>query len=249
MKPILIDSKKLYEVNQYVKNNPYYFDLVEQTIISNDGQSDILISCDSFKIEVEDEMPRYIFIEDGKKLYTFLSLHKKQLIGADNKKYVPDMYLNERGFTCNGEEFPVKFTGKIDMSLLSDEPTSSLKELDCKKANLYYDGDIVKEGDIVMNDIIEIVDLKKQLVQNLFVFMEIIDGDIHLHETKLGLSLENKTLICLHNFEKLKNKKTETEEYMQLHVGMNRLYVSYGNSEYDFIYKFHLHDLHNRTGK
>jgi len=250
MTDAIIDSKKLYELNQFVKNNPYYYDLVDHHFISHDGQSDILISSSTFKIEGAPTKNRYIFIEDGKALFKFLGEHKKgkEVDVAENvkapKRVVSDMFLTKNGFECDMDVFPVSFSNTVDLPLISNENTAKLNNIDCKKSKLFYENDLLIERGVNMTDILEIIVNKKKLVQNMFVFMELIGNDIHLYESKLGLTLKNKTLICLDNFSALKTKKNDKEEYLHFHIGKSRLYVSYGNSEYDFIYKFYLHDLH-----
>jgi hypothetical protein len=239
----IVDTKKLYEINQFLKNHPYYYDLKDHHFVSHDNQSDIMVSNGVFKIEGLQVKKRFLYIEDGKALFKFLGEHKKGE-GRGKAAVIPEMRLTSKGFECKGEVFPVEFRDKVNLELLSNEPLSQLKQLDCVKASLHYENDLLKEGNITMNDIIDVIAHKKTQVDNLFIFMEIIGKEIHLYESKFKLTLQNKTLICLDNFNPLKNKKGETEEYLHMYIGKNRLYISYGNSEYDFIYKFHIHDLH-----
>jgi hypothetical protein len=111
--------------------------------------------------------------------------------------------------------------------------------------SLWYEGECLKNNDILIGDIIDVLDHKKSVVQNEFLFLEIVKGkQIHIFESKLGLSLRNKTLICLNNFVSLKTKKKDTTEFLTLHSGENRIYVHYGNSEYDVVFKFQIFDLH-----
>jgi hypothetical protein len=258
-------AKKLYEVNQYVKNHPYYFDMVDQHFVSHDGQSDIMVSAAGLHIETKEVKNRFVYVEDGKLLFKFLDSQKKlgtqakkeakerakQQAVAEGRKLAkgegdepdPVCVLTQQGFLCNGETFPVVFTDEVNLPLLSDQPKTSLKKLDCSKASLHYQGEVLKEEDVSINDIIDVIVHKKTQVDNLFIFMEIINNEIHLFESKLGLSMNHKTLICLDNFQPLKSKKAETQEYLHMHIGTHRLYVSYGNSEYDFVYKFNLFDL------
>lgn len=240
-----IDTKKLYEVNQFLKKNPYYYDMVDHQFISHDGQSDMIVSSAELKIENPGSALRYLVIDDGGLLYHFLTLAKKLIDKGDgSKKAAAPCVLTKVGFECNGQLLRVRFSDKLDLPMISCEPKATLKTLDGKKASLYYEKDMIKDGDIVMNDIIEIIVAKTTFVDNKFLFLELIGSEIHLYESKLALSLDHKTLICLNNFAPLKAKKGTTGEYMTLHIGKSKLFVSYGNSQYDFVYKFHLHDLH-----
>ena len=230
------DYRKLYEVNQWLKNNPYWYDFKEKLFISADEQSDIYVQAKGFKLE-SPSGKRFMYVEDGKGLYKFVNENKTKDAVAS---------LSETGITLNGATFPVKYTDEPFKSRLTDVPLDSLEEHDCSSMSLWYDREKLKDGPILIGDVIGVIEFKKSVVQNEFLFMELEGDQIHIFESKLGLSLRNKTLICLSNFFRLKTKKRDTTEFMTMHSGDSRLYVHYGNSEHDVVFKFHVHDLNTK---
>jgi hypothetical protein len=231
------DYRKLYEVNQWLKNSPYWYDFKEKLFISADEQSDIYVQPKGSQLE-SPSGERFMYVEDGKTLYKFVNENKTKDAVAS---------LSETGITLNGATFPVKYTDEPFKSRLTDVPWSRLEEHDCSSMSLWYNREHLKDGPILIGDIIDLIEFKKSIVQNEFLFMELERDQIHIFESKLGLSLRNKTLICLSNFFRLKTKKRDTIEFMTMHSGDSRLYVHYGNSEHDVVFKFHVHDLNTHT--
>ena len=236
-----LDYKRLYDVNQWLKNDPYWYDFKDGHFIGADEQSDVYIEPKGFKID-NPSGKRFLSIPNGKVLYAFIAEHKK---GKEEKESV----ITSKEISLAGHSFPVSYTDSFPPQRLTDVPISQLEEHDCSAMSLWYEGEMLKDGKILIGDIIDILDHKKSLVQNEFVFLEIKGDEVHLFNSKLGLSLRNKTLICLNNFVKLKTKKKDNTEFLMLHSGGNRLYVHYGNAEYDVCYQFHLFDLHKYTTK
>lgn len=237
------DAKKLYDINQWMKGaSPYVYDFQENVFIGYDGQSEIQVAPSDFKLK-NPTKKRFLVIREGKTLYQFLGEKKKGVKGALPAE------LTDKAIVVSDESYPVEYSDKLPYdSLLHDVPVETLQELDCSRVQLYYDGNLVKKGDVLIGDIIEVLANKKKVVENEFLFLELSGSKILIYESKLGLSLRNKTLICLDKFFSPKTKKKDqASEFLHLHTGPERLYVHYGNSEMDVIYKFHIFELNLET--
>lgn len=234
-----LNYKELYKVNQWLKNDPYWYDFDDNHFIGADDQSDIYIEPKTFKIERPENGKRFLHIPNGKELYSFMT---------EAKKGSPEGFITDSEIIIGESRFRISFTDQFPQQRLADVPIDILEQHDCSEMSLWYERELLKEGQVTISDISAVLSKKKSVVQNEFVFLEIKGSEIHLYNSKLGLSLRNKTLICLNNFVDIKTKKKDTGEFLTLHSGGNRLYVHYGNSEHDICYQFHLFDIHHYQG-
>lgn len=230
-----VDERKLYDLNQLVKKNPYIFRFEDSHFVTDDGQSDFEVFCPSFSLEDPTGKSKAFIVEDGKKFYTFLA--------ASKKIKEEDLYFDEKGFYKSDNRFPVTFMSSLPTPLIEDLPANKLKLLDAKNCKLFYENEMLADGNLLISNILDVLDFKKSSTGNEFVFLEIIDKSIMLYEDKTSLELKGKILIALNNFIKLKEIKNDTSEFLHLHTSSGRLYIHYGNKTIDIIHKFYLHDF------
>ena len=233
-----IDEKTIYDINQIVKTKPYVYRFEDGHFVTNDGQSDLEVVHATFRLSDPTSGAAGMAVDDGKALYTFLNAVKKD---KDS-----ELILTPKGFTKGEESFAVRFVDELPEHVIPDEEESGYEILDCRDASIFYERELLKQGGVTIGDVLDVLDFKRKNVENEFVFMEMIDDQIMLFEDKTSLALEGKVLISINNFHRLKTKKRDTKEFFHLCTGPNRLYVHYGNSEIDLVYKFMMLDVGRR---
>jgi hypothetical protein len=236
------DAKVLYNANQIAKNfSPYAFDSEDGSFLGQDEQSEVVIRIADLHMEVPDGK-RYAVFQDGPGLFKFLGEQKKGVKGA-----LP-FTLTRAGLRLDNEQVytNVSYSNELPyQSRLSDSREEDLIELDCSQMKLFYDKELVKKDGFLIGDILDVIANKKQHVANEFVFLELIGKEVHIYESKIGLSLRNRTLICLNGFYDPKTKvKEKDEEFLKMYHGPERIYIHYGNPSMQVVHKFLLWDLH-----
>lgn len=228
--------KKLYDVNQILKNNPYWYEFENKYFVGDDLQSKIFVIPKNLYLEnpFKNNSENSLFIENGKELYKFIS---------DNKKLDSEGKITKNSIDMLNEKFPVKYT-KLEKEYFLPH-LDKMKYIDGTSISLYYDDVMVKEKEVLISDIVDTLALKRKEVENEFVYLEIKGSNLYLHKSVTKLDLQSKALICLNNFVKLKTKKRSihTEFFRVYPNEKNKISIHYGNDEYEIIYIFNVYDF------
>ena len=225
--------KQIFEVNQWLKRNSYSYDFEENLFLSNDGQSDIFIKPKEWSLP-NPGSTSFIKIENGNELYTFLNSRK----GRDSSSR-----LNQDGLLVNNEDlFPFNYTS-IPLKGVSDLPSLSTHEkVDCTKAKMFFDEVELKSSNILIDDIIQLTESNKKELGNEFLFLEIDKGNLCFFSSKLDLPMNGRSLICLNNFFRLKNKRKDSP-FLDIFTSETSFLFNYGNTSFNVLFSFKTFNL------